>query len=170
MIDEDPVVIVRRLLREQWQNDNIDDSFDIDSPQSIHAGHPGERRGEPQITIIHVGDSTTGNTGYNYITPEGPATRTGVRLQIDVWVPNSSRWPSAGRARAHRWQLQQEVDRIIHANAGGTTDRDGNRQLQYLGTISRRRSTQTDPSPEVFRASMDIRCIYFQLPPLAESE
>lgn len=166
MLDEDPAVLLRHLLIDNWDTTNIDAPFDPRAQDGgINTGQDNEIRTTPQITIIHVGDSMTGNTGYNYITPRGPAKWVGVRMQIDAWVPDVDSWNSSGEAKRMRWQLQEEVERIIHANATGTTDDQGRRQFQKLGIISSRRSTQTDPTPVIFRASMDLRGWYERRPP-----
>jgi hypothetical protein len=162
MLRQDPAVILLHLLREGWDDAATDDSFD---PSHISTGWYSETRSHPQITITHQGDSVTGNTGYTHISSDGPVAWQGGRMQIDIWVPNTDDWRSAGRAKKHRWELQQEVKRIIHLNATGTADESGDRQLQSLGTIAARRNTDSSTNPLVFRSSLDIRYSYEQRPP-----
>lgn len=169
MLDEDPVVILRRVLIDGWNPDNIDAEFGFDPADQqggVNTGQDHEIRTEPQITIIHINDSTTGNTGYNRISGDGPVTWYLVMLQVDVWVPDTDSFSTSAKAKRLRWQLQQEVKRIIHSNATGTETADGYRQLQNMGVVSLRRSAQNDPNPTIYRSSMDVRCSFEQRPPV----
>lgn len=169
MLDEDPVTILRKVLINGWNPANIDAEFGFDPADTdggINTGQDSEVRTEPQITIIHINDSTTGNTGYNRISPDGPVAWYLVMLQVDVWVPDTDAFNTTAKAKRLRWQLQQEVKRIVHKNSTGTTTSAGYRQLQNMGVVSLRRSAQNDPVPTIYRSSMDVRCSFEQRPPV----
>lgn len=171
MLSEDPVTIIRKVLIRDWNSANVDivNGYTFDPAANgeggVNTGQDREIRTEPQITIIHINDSTTGNTGYNMIGAGGPAAWYLVMLQVDVWVPDTDYFNSTAQAKRLRWQLQQETKRIVHKNARGTTNPDGSRQLQNMGVVSLRRSAQSDPVPTIYRSSIDLRCSFHQLPP-----
>lgn len=162
MLQQEPEYAIMHLLRDQWQSGATSAGFDT---SHISTGWFSETRTHPQITVSHQGDSLKGTTGYTAVSDDGPTAWPRGRAQIDCWVPNTDNWSSPGSAKDHRWELQQEVKRIVHANASGLIDANGNRLLNHLGTMAARRFTEDDADPIVFRASLDIRYTYHQRPP-----
>lgn len=162
MLQVEPELRIKNLLVNEWDASATTEDFNT---SHISTGWFSENREHPQITVTHVGDAMDGNTGYTAISPDGPSAWVRGRAQVDVWVPNIDSWSSPGAAKDHRWQLFQEVKRIIHANATGVTDSQNRQQLAGLGTISSRRLVDSDANPIVFRASADVRYSYHQRPP-----
>jgi hypothetical protein len=163
MLQQEPEYALMHLLRNEWQSGATTEGFNTNH---ISTGWFSETRKHPQITVSHVGDSLKGVTGYTAVGDTGPSAWQRGRAQVDCWVPNLDSWSSPGAAKDHRWELQQEVKRIIHANAEGLIDANGNRLLNHLGTLAARRTTDSDADPVVFRASLDIRYTYHQRPPV----
>ena len=163
MLQVEPELRIKNLLVNNWQAGAPTAGFDT---SHISTGWFSENRSHPQITVTHVGDAMNGNTGYTAISPEGPAAWVRGRAQVDIWVPNTDSWSSPGAAKNHRWEMFQEVKRIVHIHADGVTDSNNVQQLAGLGTISSRRLVDDDANPIVFRGSLDIRYSYHQRPPV----
>lgn len=161
LLDSEPVVIVRDLLIGQWNAANIDGTFD--APAWIHtgwwAGNPN-----PEISVTFDRETVDSPTGYTGIDPGGggPTAWPDGRVNVDIWVPGDRDRTGGVNPKLHIWQLRLEVERIIGENYGGTTDADGNRELQSLGTGNIRRIPEPEETPVAHRVRIPVTYTYFR--------
>ena len=147
LIDEEPAVIVKKLLETQWDSTNIDGTFD--HTKRISTGWWNEDNPHPQITVTPV-DEDTSYTGINPATGN-PTSWVDGALDVNVWVAHDYDATGGIHPRTHRWQLRLEVQWILGANSEGTTDENGNPQLTRLEPGRIRGDVEDDENPVVYR-------------------
>lgn len=165
MLDEDPLVTVRKILVENWDEDN---TVLADVPR-FQTGWYDFGSDDPQVTItnsdegvvegLHTGQTAaTGAGGVHQI-------RSGMML-VNCWSGTYDDMQGMGDGgedispKQAAWDMAKEVHRIIQENASGTTDEDGNQQLQSLGAEDIRRIVDTDRDPAVFRYEVTVLYTY----------
>jgi len=165
MLDREPNLIVRDLVRADWDVSNTP----LASSPRFHTGWYDYASSDPQVTFTNVEESTLdgGRTGVTAISGDGGTAliRAGTLL-VNAWGGTRDDLRGAGSGgvdvnpKAAAYQMAREAARIIDANSGGTTDANGNPQLASLaadGAVSR-----VDPNPDktVFRYEVTGRYTY----------
>lgn len=158
LLDTEPSLIVRDLLRSGWDDTNVDETF---KQAWINTGWWDEDTPNPQVTL----SATIEDTSPDGIHPGGKGLTSWVDGSIDcnVWVPYvSANYASQGVAKDFRWDLVKEVHRIVENNQTGTTDDAGNAELTRLETGDIQRDPVESPPP--FRALIPIGFQYHTQP------
>lgn len=165
MIAEDPIVIIKDLLVNNWNAGNTP----LASDPSIHTGWYDFGSADPQVTVTNPDEFTVGGgeTGHTGGTGDGGVSqaRAGTVL-ANCWSGTREDMEGAGSGGSDvnpkdaAYQMAREVHRIMQANATGTTDSNGKPQLNSLGADDVTRIVDTDRDPAVYRYEVTIRYTY----------
>lgn len=166
MIDEDPVLIIKDLLVNNW---DANDTSLADAPR-IHTGWYNYGSSDPQVTITNPDEFTVGggNTGISAGTGDGGAAqvRAGT-VTVNAWAGTRDDMEGVGDGGSNlnpkdaAYSMAKEVHGIIQNNADGTLDDGGNRQLNSLGADEARRIVDSnDDGPAVYRYEVTVKYTY----------
>lgn len=137
MPSREPVVIVRELLMNEWD----DTATALGSTPTVHTGWYDDSSTSPQITVTNPDENTIngGDTGYaamNSATGSGAQLIDGIML-VNAWAGTRADLEGEGsngedlNPKQLRWQMKEEVERITRAYSSGYTD-SGNVELSYI--------------------------------------
>lgn len=165
MLSEDPVIIIRDLLDNNWTTGNTV----LANKPDIHTGWYDYGSSDPQVTVTNPEESTVGGgeTGHTAGTGAGGVSqiRAGTVL-VNCWAGTREDTKGAGSGgsdvnpKEAAYDMAGEVHRIAQANATGTTDSNGNRQLNSLGADPVRRVVDTEKDPVVYRYEATVKFTY----------
>lgn len=159
-LETDPVEIVTDLLLSEW-NATGEVTVPFDAEAWTHTGwYSGNPN--PEISVTWDGESVDTPTGYDGIDPGGggPTRRPQGTVNVDVWVPGDEDWTGGENPKKYVYQLRREVERIVQANARGTTTDGGDRELEWLGVGRSRRVPEPDETPVEHRMRVPVEYGY----------
>lgn len=170
MLDEDPVIIVYDLIRNNWNNANTP----LGSDPKFSTGWYDYGSSDPQITVTDSEEGVVqgGITGHSASTGDGGVAqyRNGILL-VNCWGGSYDDLTGAGpngedvSPKDAAYQMANEVHRIMQDNASGTSDSNGNKQLHSLGADATRRIVEEEADPSIFRHEVTVLYTYLDKNP-----
>lgn len=165
MLDEDPQLIVRNLLIDEWEKDNTVLAMD----PKFQTGWYDHGIADPQISITNAEEGVLrgGVSGQTAGTGAGGVVqyRTGQML-VNCWAGTYEDMQGKGEngddvsPKASSYDMANEVHRIIQSNGSGTTDDSGSKQLHSLSAVDTRRMVDDSRDPAVFRYEVVVQYTY----------
>lgn len=154
---QDPVLTIKDLVKDNWDNSNTAISYDPD----IHTGWHQEEANNPQVTASNPEESPIrgGATGYAAMDPTGSG---GVQeldgtVNVDCW---SDREVESGvNPKQLTFEFTEEVKRIVKANQHSATDL---RVIAYGGRTFV--PPDSDENPPVFHYNVPVGYLYEERP------
>jgi len=114
---KDIKLLVRDLLRENWDNTSLVENVESDD---IHTGWWDDGKAFPQVTITadEEGPLNGGNTGVTALKGDGSGYvqhRNGTVL-VDVWAGSREDYTNRGEEQLQLQEMMDEVERIVFEN------------------------------------------------------
>lgn len=165
MLDEDPIIIVRNLLINNWNSNN---TVLADDPK-IHTGWYDFGSSDPQVTVTDTEEGVMdgGVTGHTAGTGNGGVVQYRVgQMLVNCWAGTYEDMEGQGAngsdvsPKAASYDMANEVHRIMQENASGTTDDSGNKQLHSLSTTDAQRMADDNRDPTIFRYQTIVEYTY----------
>lgn len=161
MIDKEPDKIIYDLLRNNWNNVNTPYSSD----PKFQTGWYDFGSSEPQISISEPDERVAGGgvTDITAISGSGGVVQRRVGdVMTNCWSGTfeDTRDAGVGNPKEAAFRLGKETRRILMANANGTTNADGSKQLLSIAPGRVRRRTEDGEDPTVFRYEIQTTYSY----------
>lgn len=159
LINEDPYVILRDLLQNNWTSANISGTFD--ESKRIHTGSYDDNNNYPEVTLTEKDEDHTPDG----IDPSGSGLTSWVDgiIQCRVWAP-ADRDKLGVNPKLMRFELAQEIQDIIYDNQSGTTDSNGNAQLTRIEIGNPFDDVENTDDPVILRSTIPIGYQYHASP------
>lgn len=171
MLDTDPHLALRDLLRAEWDatNTSLHDANGNPAPPRTHTGWYDYGAADTQVTITNQSENVVGGgeTGQSAGSGDGRAVQiragtvlvngwSGTRDHLDGLGPNGGRI----NPKQMSYELANEIHSIVQDNASGTTDDNGDTVFRSLGADSVRAIPETDAPEFVHRREVVVRYTY----------
>lgn len=165
MLDEAPVVIIRKLLIDNWDSSN---TALADNPK-FQTGWYDHGSDDPQVSITDTEEGVLmpGSTGHSAGTGGGGVAqyRSG-QVLVNCWAGTYDDMKDKGdngedvSPKQASWHMAKEVHRITQNNGSGTTNDEGKKQLHSLASVDTRRVVDDDRDQAVFRYEVTVQYTY----------
>lgn len=144
----DPVLLVRDLLRNNWDASNTA----LSSAPKIHTGWYDDSSESPQVTVTNPDEGALGGGDTGYVATQGDGggpvqERDGVLL-VNGWA--GSRETTSQNPKKVAFDLREEIGRIIGANYSGVD------HLNRLAVGTTRQLVDDDRTPAVYRYEVTV--------------
>lgn len=165
MLDEDPIVIVYELLRNNWDASNTA----LADPPMFNTGWYDRTAETPQVTVTNSEEGVWqgGNTGHSAASGDGGVTQYRMgSIQVNCWGGSYDTLAGMGddgsdvSPKEACYDMAGEVHRITQENATGTTKDDGSKQLHTMSATDTQRVVETEKDPSVFRYQVIVEYGY----------
>ncbi len=155
----DPKLVVRDLLRDSWDNDDV--PVELDDPD-IHTGWYDDARGFPQIGVSNRDERTLGggDTGFSAIAGDGSGPiqdRTGTVL-VTAFAGSREEYEQRGLERLQAEDMGDQISRIIGANPSPD-------EYLSLAVGPRQDLVDTDSNPTEHGVQFSVRYVWKKEPP-----
>lgn len=163
-LNKGPKVVIRDLLRNQWDETNTSIDGKNTSKPRIHTGWFNGAQGWgdiPQVTITNKNENPIGGstTGFNAIKPDGsgPVKTMIGTVRVVCWA-HQDMYDDVN-AKMLTFEFSEEVKRVIKANLFPSDP--SIEWLSFIGPVDR---VDVDADPVLFRQDCEVRYMYFDYP------